>query len=85
MTRKERVELKTLHFCEQICDAMKGPGTVRDAAERGDRFLNQQIRSRPQEKSFILNCGHRVAKKWNALLEEKIERMESKLQELKNS
>ena len=81
MTRKERVALKTLQFCEQICDAMKGPGTALDAAERGDRFLNQQIRLKPQEKSFILNCGHKVATKWNSLLEERVKRMESKLQE----
>ena len=74
MTRKERVELKTLKFCQQIADAMKGPGTIREAAERGDRFLNQQIRSRPQEKSFIVNCGRMVAKKLDTVIEERIER-----------
>lgn len=85
MTRKERVELKTLKFCEEIAAAMEGPGSVRESCERGDRFINQQIRLRPQEKSFILNCANKIAKKYNALLEERIARMESKLQDIQNS
>jgi hypothetical protein len=72
MTRKERIELKTVKFCEQVCDAMKGPGTVRDAAERADKFLNEQIQMRPQEKSFILNCGYIVATTFDKLLDERI-------------
>jgi hypothetical protein len=81
MTRKERVELKTLTFCKEIAKeiaaALDGPGTVEDAARRGDAFLNKCIREKPQEKSFYLNCGHRVAKEFNNILEERIKRMEN--------
>jgi len=62
MTRKEKVTIKTFHFCQEIIDAMKGAKTFEDAMDKADIFINRQIRVHPQEKSFIINCGN-IAKK----------------------